>query len=114
MFRIPLRRFLPLALLALAMFALTASGFAQDGEAHKGPESQSVFETIKEGETGWTYPVGDATALAAQVAAALDDPVEARRRAGNGRRLVEENFEASEVFDRLAQLLISIESIPRT
>ena len=49
MFRIPLRRFLPLALFALAMFALTASGFAQDGEAHKGTESQSVFDTIKEG-----------------------------------------------------------------
>ena len=49
MFRIPLRRFLPLALFAVAMFALNAAGFAQDGEAPKAAESQSILDTIWEG-----------------------------------------------------------------
>ncbi len=48
MLRIPLRRYLPLALFALALLALNASGFAQE-EAAKGAESQSIIDTIREG-----------------------------------------------------------------
>jgi glycosyltransferase involved in cell wall biosynthesis len=65
-------------------------------------------ETIREGETGWTYPVGDAAALAGAIAAVLDDPVEAARRATLGRRMVEAEYERRLVFDRLEALLTSI------
>ncbi len=47
MFRIPLRRFFPLALFALAFFALNAPGLAQEAEAHAG--GQSVLELIMDG-----------------------------------------------------------------
>jgi biopolymer transport protein ExbB len=45
------RRYLPLALFALTLLALHASGFAQEGEAPAAPEreAQSIFQTIKEG-----------------------------------------------------------------
>ena len=62
-------------------------------------------ETIVDGETGWTYPVGDADALADAVEAVLDDPAEGRRRAAAGRRMVEERFAAEAVMARLAALL---------
>lgn len=67
-----------------------------------------LMETIRDGETGWTYPVGDADALAAQVAAVLDNPAEGRRRAANGRRFVQERFESSVVFNRFAELLATL------
>lgn len=62
-------------------------------------------ETVIEGETGWTYPAGDAQALARAIGAALDDPAEARRRAAAGRRLVEERFETRLAFDRLQRMM---------
>lgn len=62
-------------------------------------------ETVIDGETGWSYPVGDATALAAAVKSALADPAEARRRTTQGRTLVRERFERGTVFDRLAAVL---------
>ena len=49
MFLNPLRRFLPLALFALALFALNASGFAQEAAAPHAAESQSILQTITEG-----------------------------------------------------------------
>ena len=62
-------------------------------------------ETIVDGETGWTYPVGDPVALARQIASALDHPEEGRRRALNGRQMVLERFETRSAFDRLAMAL---------
>lgn len=62
-------------------------------------------ETIREGDTGWTYPAGDAAALARAIAAALDDPAEGARRAALGRRMVETEYERRLVFDRLEALL---------
>ena len=62
-------------------------------------------ETIRDGDTGWTYPVGDAAALARTVAAALDHPAESSRRTALGRRMVEAHFERRLVFDRLEALL---------
>lgn len=58
-------------------------------------------ETIMDGETGWTYPVGDASALARCISAALDNPKEARRRAAAGRQLVLARYDHRRVFDRL-------------
>ncbi len=63
-------------------------------------------ETIIEGETGWTYPVGDAAALAACIEAALDDPAEAQRRAAAGRSMVHRQFDrrrALEAFERIVE-----------
>ena len=62
-------------------------------------------ETIVEGETGWTYPVGDAPALARAMDDALTRRDEARRRARAGRRMVEERFEQRLVFDQLMATL---------
>jgi glycosyltransferase involved in cell wall biosynthesis len=62
-------------------------------------------ETIVEGETGWTYPVGDAAALASAMEEALTRRDEAGRRARAGRRMVEERFERRLAFDRLMAIL---------
>ncbi len=62
-------------------------------------------ETIVEGETGWTYPPGNARALARAVTAALDDPAEARRRTRIGRRMVQTRYESWLVFDRFMEVI---------
>lgn len=62
-------------------------------------------ETIVDGQTGWTYPVGDATALARAVTEALTRPDEAKRRARAGRAMVRQRFERQMVFDRLMATL---------
>jgi glycosyltransferase involved in cell wall biosynthesis len=62
-------------------------------------------ETIIAGETGWTYPPGDAVALAAAIRDALRDPAEAERRALRGRELVQRRYEKRDAFTRLAALL---------
>lgn len=62
-------------------------------------------ETIVEGETGWSYPAGDAPALARAMADALTRRDEASRRARAGRRMVLERFERRLVFDRLMAIL---------
>jgi glycosyltransferase involved in cell wall biosynthesis len=62
-------------------------------------------ETILDGETGWTYAVGDAPGLARCIAEVVDHPEEGRRRAAAGRKLVEEQYERVAVFDRLEALL---------
>jgi glycosyltransferase involved in cell wall biosynthesis len=62
-------------------------------------------ETIVDGRTGWTYRVGDADALAAQLVDVLDHPDEARRRALAGRELVRSTFDRELVFARFEQLV---------
>jgi D-inositol-3-phosphate glycosyltransferase len=62
-------------------------------------------ETVVDGETGWSYPAGDADALARCIAAALDDPSEAARRAARGRALVCANYERRAAFARLRDAL---------
>lgn len=62
-------------------------------------------ETIRDGETGWSYPPGDARALARAIAAALDDPAEAHRRAVAGRRMVEERYARDRAFDAFERVV---------
>lgn len=62
-------------------------------------------ETIVDGQTGWTYPVGDAAALAGQIRQALDDPEEAARRTAAGRLMVMERFGRTIVWERFARTL---------
>lgn len=61
-------------------------------------------ETIVDGETGWTYPVGDSQALARCIAQALDDHVEAGRRASAGRKMVCARYERDAVFEQLERM----------
>ncbi|HXV86476.1 MAG TPA: glycosyltransferase [Gemmatimonadales bacterium] len=62
-------------------------------------------ETVVDGATGWTYPPGDAAALARAMAEALDHPEEAGARARNGRLMVRERYETGRVFSRLMDVL---------
>jgi glycosyltransferase involved in cell wall biosynthesis len=65
-------------------------------------------ETIVHGHTGWTYPAGDAGALAGAIAQAMDDPTEARRRTELGRALVERQYEREAVFARFEAVVCSM------
>jgi glycosyltransferase involved in cell wall biosynthesis len=62
-------------------------------------------ETIIDGETGWTYPVGDVQTLANCLEKAIADPVEAMRRAKRGRELVVSKYERQIVFQKLIQVI---------
>lgn len=64
-------------------------------------------ETVIAGTTGWSYPAGDAAALADCIAEVLDNPEEAQRRTELGRKLVLERFEREIVFSNLSALLNS-------
>ncbi len=70
-------------------------------------EVGGLLETIVPGKTGWTYPAGDAPALAHRIAEALDNPTEARRRAVAGRRMVADGFDRGLVFANLDTALRS-------
>lgn len=62
-------------------------------------------ETIVDGETGWSYRVGDAVDLAWCMEEALADPAEAARRAARGRELVRARYERRAVFARLEEVI---------
>jgi glycosyltransferase involved in cell wall biosynthesis len=62
-------------------------------------------DTIRDRETGWQVPVGDAEALAAAVVSVLDDPAEAARRTSAGARLVGRSYERRVVFDAFLERL---------
>jgi glycosyltransferase involved in cell wall biosynthesis len=62
-------------------------------------------ETVLDGDTGWTCPVGDVAALARCIETVLDNPAEAQRRARAGRKLVCDRFERKIAFDRLESIL---------
>ena len=63
-----------------------------------------LVETIRP-DTGWSFPVGDAEALAASIREALDHPREGAKRAAAGRELVKASFDRRVVFDRLERIL---------
>ncbi len=62
-------------------------------------------ETIVDGETGWTYPAGDAAALARAIETAQDQREDAKRRARAGRSMVSDRYERQIVFNRLMEAL---------
>ncbi|MBA3256908.1 MAG: glycosyltransferase family 4 protein [Pyrinomonadaceae bacterium] len=64
-------------------------------------------ETIRDGQTGWTYPVGDPEALTKSIESALDDPAEAARRATRGREMVGNEFERGTVFGQVERLMLT-------
>ncbi len=65
-------------------------------------------ETILDGRTGWTYPVGDDEQLARQIAEAIANPEEAQRRAAAGRQLVCERFDRRIVFTQFSELVAKL------
>jgi glycosyltransferase involved in cell wall biosynthesis len=66
-----------------------------------------LAETIIDGQTGWTYPAGDARALASRIELVLDDPQEATRRAAHGREMVKATYERRMVFEKLEGLALA-------
>ena len=62
-------------------------------------------ETVIDGQTGWTYPVGDSDALAKCIEAALDNPDEAARRTSTGRDLVCKKYDQGIVFGQLLDVM---------
>jgi glycosyltransferase involved in cell wall biosynthesis len=62
-------------------------------------------ETIRDGETGLTVPVRSPQRLAEALARVMDEPETFRELARNGRRMVQERFEASHCFDSFAELV---------
>jgi glycosyltransferase involved in cell wall biosynthesis len=62
-------------------------------------------ETIIDGYTGWTYPVGNSRALAECITIALDHPIKAKETAIAGRKLVCEKYERQIVFDQLSEIV---------
>jgi len=62
-------------------------------------------ETVIDGQTGWTYPVGDSDALAKCIEAALDNPYEAARRTSTGRDLVCKKYDQGIVFGQLLDVM---------
>ena len=65
-------------------------------------------ETIIDGETGWSYPRGDAEALAAALSDIFDRPEEAARRTLLGRQMVLERFAERKVFADFEHLMRGI------
>lgn len=57
-------------------------------------------ELVREGETGYFFPIGDAEALAAKIAFLANDEVERRRLSRNARDYAVENFSISAMFQR--------------
>ena len=64
-----------------------------------------LTETVRDGDTGWTYAAGNVPGLERALAEALDDPREAARRAGRGRAMVERHYAARRVFADFAALV---------
>lgn len=67
-------------------------------------------ETIIDGKTGWTYPVGDDQKLARRIEDVVADPAEARRRAITGRQMVCDRFDRRLAFRQFAELVAHLTS----
>ena len=69
-------------------------------------------DTIREGETGWQVPIGDADALAAAITKILDDPAEASRRTARGAAHVAAHYDRERVFEAMVKRLCVSRSRP--
>lgn len=65
-------------------------------------DATGARDAVQDGVTGWRVPVGDASALASALSAALTDSAEARRRGEAGRAWVLEHFNPEAVQERWA------------
>jgi glycosyltransferase involved in cell wall biosynthesis len=62
-------------------------------------------ETVIDGRTGWSYPVGDANALAKCIEEILDNPAEAERRSVEALAMVRQRYDHHAAFDRLEAVI---------
>jgi glycosyltransferase involved in cell wall biosynthesis len=62
-------------------------------------------ETVVHGCTGWSYPVGDAYALAKCIEEILDVPAEAERRCDEAIRMVHNRYDHRDAFNRLETVI---------
>ncbi len=62
-------------------------------------------ETVINGRTGWSYPVGDANRLAKCIEDILDNPAEAERRSAEALRMVRQRYDHRDAFDRLEAVI---------
>jgi glycosyltransferase involved in cell wall biosynthesis len=62
-------------------------------------------ETIIDGHTGWTYPVGDSGKLAACIQEVIANSEEAGKRAMAGREMVKEKYDRQLVFNQLLEIV---------
>jgi glycosyltransferase involved in cell wall biosynthesis len=69
-------------------------------------------DTIRDGETGWQVPPGDADAMARAIRDILDDPAEAARRTARGAQLVDRAYERCVVFETLMNRLCTAAAAP--
>jgi glycosyltransferase involved in cell wall biosynthesis len=70
-------------------------------------------DTIRDGETGWQVPVGDAQALANAIVQVLENPGEAQRRTRAGAAGVDLVYERRVVFDAFVERLAKAAGIGR-
>jgi len=70
-------------------------------------------DTIRDGETGWQVPVGDARALANAIVQVLENPGEALRRTRAGAAGVDLVYERRVVFDAFVERLAKAAGIGR-
>ena len=61
-------------------------------------------ETVVDGQTGWTYPVGDSAGLARSIEQVLADPAEAAQRAARAREMVITTYSRRVVLDALVRV----------
>lgn len=64
-------------------------------------------ETVRDGETGWSFAAGDDAALAAAVADVLDHPEEARRRVVAGQAMVRQRYSSADAFRRVVDAALA-------
>lgn len=70
-------------------------------------DTGGLKETVVDGVTGWSYPVGNPRELANRIAYALDHPEERAAVSSRARALVVERFDSAKAFRSFAELALS-------
>lgn len=89
-------------------FARTVLEGMAAGLAVIGTTTGGTGEILVEGETGLTFPAGNAEALAAQIHRLQDDPLLRQRLSAAGQKCVREGFTFERMVDRIAGYLQEI------
>jgi glycosyltransferase involved in cell wall biosynthesis len=77
-----------------------------------GTTTGGTGEVLVDGETGLTYPAGDAERLAEQIRRLVDDAILRRRLAESGCRTVRQNFTLGRMVDELEAKLCTVANKP--
>lgn len=74
------------------------------GTSVVGSECGGIPEIILEGQTGRIFPIGDAAAMAARIAEAIDHPERTQQMSRAGRALVEKHYSLDNMLDQLENI----------